>query len=254
MKIDSLAIGGFDGVHLAHQKLFEKLSHNGAVLIIEKNSSITPKKARCEYIKQSCFFYYLDDIKHLTKDEFIEKLKADFPHLKKIVVGYDFMFGKNRQGSPESFKKYFDVVIVNEIKIDEISVHSSVIREYLKNGNIEKATKFLNHPYKIKGLQIKGQGLGKKEFVPTINLEIKDYLIPKAGVYKTKTNGKKSISFIGKRESTDNKFAIETHLLENFDNYDKYEIEFVEFIRENRKFNNFEELKKQILLDIEKAK
>jgi len=253
MKINSLAVGGFDGVHLAHQKLFEKLS-NGGVLIIEKNSSLTPKKARCEYIKHPCFFYNLDEIKHLTKDEFIKKLKNDFPHLKKIVVGYDFKFGKNRQGNPESFKSEFEVEVVDEIKIDNISIHSSTIREYLKNGEIKTANKLLNHTYKIKGTQIKGQGLGKKEFVPTINLDIKKYFIPKEGVYKTTTNNKKSITFIGKRASTDNKFAIETHFLEDFKESEIYEVEFLEFIRENRKFNSFEELKKQILKDIELAK
>jgi riboflavin kinase/FMN adenylyltransferase len=164
------------------------------------------------------------------------------------------MFGKNRQGKPESFKEYFDVEVIEEVKLNNISVHSTIIKENIKSGYIKEATKLLNHTYKIKGSQIKGQGIGKKEFVPTINLDTKEYLLPKEGVYKTNTNGKKSISFIGKRASTDNNFAIETHFLEEFDESEIYEIEFLEFVRENRKFNSFEELKKQIFIDIENVK
>ena len=246
-----LAIGGFDGIHFAHQQLLKK---SDEILIIEKNSSLTPLTTRCDYTKLKCNFYQLDKIKNLTYLEFITLLKDKFPNLTEIVIGYDFRFGKNRVGTPEILKQYFKVTIIPEIKIDNIGVHSKIIREFIKNGDIQKANKFLNHTYKIIGKQIKGQGLGKKELLATINLKLLyNYTIPKEGVYITLTNKQPSITFIGIR-STDNNFSIETHILENIKTYNKkIEIEFLQFLRENRKFNSIEELKKVIISDKEKA-
>jgi riboflavin kinase/FMN adenylyltransferase len=244
----NLAIGGFDGVHLAHQKL---ISLSDEVLIIEKNSSLTPHKERCSYIKKPCHFYYLDDIKHLTYLEFIEKIKIFNP--SNIVVGYDFRFGKNRLGGIKELQKYFNVIVIDEIKIDNIGVHSKIIREFIKNGKIQKANKFLNHTYKIKAIQIKGQGIGKEKLLPTINLKpIYNYVIPKYGVYLTLINKLPSITFIGIR-STDNNFSIETHILNNCIQKEIYEIEFIDFLRENKKFNSIDELKKVIITDKQKA-
>lgn len=122
------------------------------------------------------------------------------------------------------------------------------------------ANTLLGYPYRLKGLVIKGQGLGNKEFVPTINLDVEEFLIPKEGIYITKTYlhtvAYPSVSFIGHRMSTDGKFAIETHLLswENFTEIPKnIEIEFYERLRENKKFENFASLKKQIFIDIQQT-
>jgi len=244
-----LAIGGFDGVHFAHQKL---LSLSDEVLIIEKNSSLTPFDTRCDYTNLRCHFYNLDNIKQLSYLEFIEKIKTEF-NPKEIVVGYDFKFGKNRIGTPKHLKKHFKVSIIDEIKIDNIGVHSRIIREFIKNGDIKKANIFLNHTYKIKGQQIKGQGIGKQKLLPTINISpIYDYTIPKNGVYLTLVNKIPSLTFIGIR-STDNNFSIESHLLARFDELENYEIEFIGFLRENQKFNSIEELKKVIITDKQKA-
>jgi riboflavin kinase/FMN adenylyltransferase len=244
-----IAIGGFDGVHLAHQKL---ISISDEVLIIEKNSSLTPYKDRCDYINKPCHFYLLDEIKNLTYLEFIYKIKKEF-NPSAVVVGYDFRFGKNREGDIEKLKKFFEVIIVEEIKIENTGVHSKIIRKFIKQAQISKATKFLNHTYKIKGVQIDGQGIGKKKLLPTINLQLtNNYLIPKEGVYLTLTNKIPSITFIGIR-STDNNFAIETHLLDRFDKSKTYEIEFIDFLRENRKFDSLDKLKKVIITDKEKA-
>jgi len=244
-----LAIGGFDGVHFAHQKL---ISLADEVLIIEKNSSLTPYKERCEYINKSCHFYHLDEIKHLTYLEFIQKLKTEL-NPTTIVIGYDFRFGKDRKGGIKELKQHFEVIVIDEIKIDNIGVHSNIIRNFIKNGNIKKATKFLNHLYKIKATQIKGQGIGKKQLLPTINLKpIYNYTIPKNGVYLTLINKIPSLTFIGIR-STDNNFSIETHILNNCIQKQIYEIEFIDFLRENQKFNSIDELKKAIITDKQKA-
>ena len=244
-----LAIGGFDGVHFAHQQL---INLSDKVLIIEKNSSLTPFETRCEYIKKPCHFYNLDDIKHLSYLKFIDKIKKEL-NPTEIIVGYDFKFGKNRQGSINDLQKHFKVKVIEEIKIDNIGIHSKIIREFIKRGLIKKANKFLNHTYKIKATQIKGQGIGKEKLLPTINFKpIYNYVIPKNGVYLTLINKIPSLTFIGIR-STDNNFSIESYLLKDFNHNKIYDIEFIDFLRENKKFNTIEELKKAIIIDKQNA-
>ena len=179
--ITSIAIGGFDGMHAAHQELFKRLDENGAILSIESGyATLTPKKYRQEYSKYPIYYYVLGDIKHLSGDKFIELLKEEYPKLKRIVVGFDFCFGKNRAYCIQQLKDVFDgeVIVVNEFKINNISVHSRTIREYISNGDLKTANKLLTKEYKIYGTQIKGQGLGSKSFVPTINLKVEDFLLP----------------------------------------------------------------------------
>ena len=258
--ITSIAIGGFDGMHSAHQELFKNLDENGAILSIESGyANLTPKRYRQEYSIYPIYYYVLENIRHLEGDEFIKLIKEEFPNLKKIVVGFDFCFEKNRKYCIEKLKDLFngEVLVIDEIKIDEIPVHSRIIRQYLKDGNIKMANKLLGKEYKIYGQQIKGQGLGTKSFVPTINLKVDEFLLPQEGVYITKTildnKEYKSITFLGHRVTTDGSYAVETHILDENITNDNYttQIKFYEKIRNNEKFDNFESLKKQILDDIE---
>jgi len=262
-EITSITIGGFDGMHKAHQELFNNLDVNGAILVIDAGySTLTPKSIRQEYTHYPVFYYPLQEIKHLNAQEFIEHLAKDFPKLKRIVVGYDFCFGSNRKYSTDDLKSLFkhEVVIVDEVSIKNISVHSRIIRDFLKQGDIQTSNLLLGKEYKIKGVHIQGQGLGSKSFVPTINVKVGEYLLPKEGVYITKTiiNAKEyqSVSFLGHRVTTDNSFAVETHILESYTEQESQNIEisFVDKIRDNEKFNNFDDLKTQILLDIDKTK
>ncbi|WP_428026873.1 bifunctional riboflavin kinase/FAD synthetase [Arcobacter sp.] len=261
--ITSIAIGGFDGMHIAHQSLFTNLTKNGAIIVIESGyANMTPKKEREEYTNFPIFYYELENIKHLDGKEFINQLKKEFPKLKKIVVGFDFCFGKNRTYCVDKLKSIFDgdVVVINEISVNDIPVHSRVIREYIKTGDFKTVNTLLGRKYKIKGLQIRGQGLGKKEFVPTINLKVTEYILPKEGVYITKTivDGESypSITFIGHRVTTDGSFAIETHIINNdIQVHEKdVSIKFYEKTRDNKKFDSFEDLKNQILNDINDCK
>ena len=258
-KIISIAIGGFDGMHLSHQELFKHLDKNGAIVAIETDyANLTPGVFRQRYTNYPIFYYPLKDIKNLSGEEFIKLLKEEFINLEKIVVGYDFRFGKDAKYNSNDLKKLFDgeVVVVEEFKIDNISVHSRVIREFLIQGKIKKANKFLGHNYLISGNIIKGQGIGHKELVPTINIEVKKFLIPSFGVYASYSyvDGEKylSASFVGNRTSLDNKFAIETHIIDKEVNPVKkqIEIEFIEKIRDITKFNSIQELKRRIELDI----
>ena len=261
--ITSIAIGGFDGMHSAHQELFKNLDENGAILSIESGyANLTPKRYRQEYSIYPIYYYVLENIRHLEGDEFIKLIKEEFPNLKKIVVGFDFCFGKNRKYCIEKLKDLFngEVLVIDEIKIDEIPVHSRIIRQYLKDGNIKMANKLLGKEYNIYGHQIKGQGLGTKSFVPTINLKVDEFLLPQEGVYITKTildnKEYKSITFLGHRITTDGSYAVETHILDENITNDNYttQVKFYEKIRDNKKFDSFEDLKKQIFDDIELAK
>ena len=262
-KIRNIAVGGFDGMHIAHQKLFDKLGNDSALIVIETGyANLTPGKTRERYFKGDIFYYDLQRIKHLSGKQFVAELCNNFPNLSKIVVGYDFGFGFNKSNSAQDIKSFFDgdVEIIDEIFCDGISVHSREIRKFIANGDIENANKFLGKPYQIDGICVRGQGLGKTTFVPTINIEVEDFLIPAEGIYATKTRISNlnidSVTFVGHRVSTDGKFAIETHLFD-FDEIDadgEICVEFFVKIRENKKYNDFSLLKKQILDDIEQAK
>jgi riboflavin kinase/FMN adenylyltransferase len=261
-EIDSIAIGGFDGVHLAHQQLISRLTQKGALLIIHRGGlGLTPSIERDNYHDRASIMIEFAEIKEMQAEAFITFLESEFPNLKKIVVGYDFRFGKDRVGDVRLLQKYFSkkVEVVEEYFYDGVSVHSKKIKEYLSLAEIKKANRLLGRTYHIKGEIISGQGIGKERLYPTLNLKSGDYFLPKEGVYATYVKIKEqlypSVSFLGKRLSTDNAFSIETHILdENFsESVERIELYFVDFIRENRKFETLRDLKKQITQDIETA-
>lgn len=261
-KIDTIAIGSFDGIHLGHIQLIKRLGNNGALFVIDKDqANLTPGIKRSEYSKHPCMFYHFLKVKDLTGVEFMEMLQKEFINLKKIVVGYDFMFGKKRSCVAEDLKELFsgEVEIVEEFLYKGTSVHSSVIRQLLQEGKVDRANGFLGREYSIIGKVIAGQGLGKNELYPTINVKIKDYLLPRDGVYATRTRIENriydSVSFIGNRVSTDGEFSVETHILDtDVETPEKIDIYFVDFIRDNKKFDSLYELKLQIGSDIYEAK
>ena len=256
----AIAIGGFDGMHVGHQHLFNALGKNGCIVVIETGyANLTPKKERENFSHHPIVYLELDDIRHLDGVGFIALLNEKFPALKKIVVGYDFHFGKNRKYSFNDLKELFDgeVVVIDEVSHHGDSVHSHKIRLKLGIGDIKSANEFLAHNYTIKGNHIAGQGIGKKELVATINIETNGYLVPKEGVYATLTriddeeHYHPSVSFVGHRVTTDGSFAIESHILDGEVFCDKKAaISFVEFIRPNEKFDNLADLKKAIKKDI----
>ena len=260
----AIAIGGFDGMHLGHQALFNELGENGAIVVIETGyANLTPKKERENFTHYPIYYIELDTIRHLDGLGFMSYLQEKFPYLQKIVVGYDFHFGKDRRYSNVDLKEMCagEVVIVEEVKHQNDSIHSHKIREKLSIGDIKGANDFLGHNYTVRGKQIQGQGLGAKELVATINLNTEGFLLPKEGVYATFTrvDGDEhlhpSVSFVGHRVSTDGSFAIETHILDGeVLCTSKASISFVSFLRNNEKFDTLEALKSAINTDIKKAK
>ena len=289
-KITNITIGKFDSIHLAHQRLISALDKNGAVIIItfknsafkgdlgdlkicdlgfkgaNQNTQILPQSEKKRYILRPIYTLKFDKIKNLSGKKFIKLLQKKLPHLREIIVGEDFRFGKNRKFGANDIPKISTLKtrIFKEMKIDEIPVHSKNIRAFLRDGKIALANKLLGRLYSIKGRIVRGQGLGAKAVFPTINIAVHDYLLPQSAVYASKTRvcGKSydSITFLGKRLSADNNFAIESHILGDFECESskiidkKAEIFFIEKIRDNRKFDSLPALKAQIQKDIKKAK
>lgn len=262
--VKAIAIGGFDGMHVGHQRLFEALGDSGAILVIETGyANLTPGREREHYSDLPVFYYALDDIRHLDAEGFVKKLTGEFATLKKIIIGYDFHFGKDRRYTIEDLRELFsgDVEVIDEVKIDNDAVHSHKIRAKLAIGDIRGANRFLGYNYSVLGQRVEGQGLGKSELYPTINIEPKGFLLPKEGVYVTfarlddEEHYHPAVSFIGHRVTTDGSFAVETHILDGeVGDVKQVRLSFVEFIRPNRKFEDLSGLKEAIAHDIAMAR
>lgn len=259
-KVDAIAIGGFDGMHIGHQQLFNELGKHGAIVVIETGyANLTPGSEREHYSHYPIVYYSLEAIRHLEGEAFVAMLRERFPHLRKIVVGYDFHFGKNRRYSHANLGELFEgeVKVIDQVCIEGDSVHSHKIRTKIQIGDLSGANRFLGHNYSIKGSVIKGQGIGKTELVPTINLECPGYLLPYEGVYAalTRIDGEEhfhpSVVFVGHRVTTDGSYAVESHIFdENIQSCERASISFVKFLRKNQKFESLEALKCAIHDDI----
>ncbi len=257
--IRSVAIGSFDGMHVAHQELIRRAE---AVTVIERQlGSLTPGFKRSWYTHRPMDFYCFEKIRGLSAEAFVELLKRDYPRLEKIVVGYDFRFGRGRDGSAETLRDLFEgeVEILPEIRVEGVPVHARTIRHLLQEGDLVKANALLGRRYTVDGEPMPGQGLGRREFVPTINLRVKGYQLPAEGVYTgyTRIGSERfpSVIFLGYRHSTDGSFAVETHLLDRqIDSVSgQIFLEFAEYLRPNHRFDTPQELKEQIYADIEEA-
>ncbi|MCF6201734.1 MAG: bifunctional riboflavin kinase/FAD synthetase, partial [Hydrogenimonas sp.] len=130
-KVDSLAIGNFDGMHLGHRALFERLTQNGVVCVIEHyRADMTPHIYRGRYTTFPIFFYDFDMIRDLQPKNFVDLLNRDFPLLKRIAVGEDFHFGSGRSADVSTLKSLFngEVVGVDEVKYEDKPINSRLIR------------------------------------------------------------------------------------------------------------------------------
>lgn len=249
-------------MHVAHQELFAELDSSGAVLVIENGpANLTPGSTKLFHTSYPIYICPLHEVRDLEGHVFIEVLQSNFPSLELLVVGYDFRFGKDRQYCAEDLPELFSgtVKIIEEIRVDGISVHSGVIRELIRQGDVRKANRLLSRPYTLEGIHIRGQGIGAKELVPTINLAIENYLLPSEGVYASKTYVEDawldSVTFVGHRVSTDRKFSVESHILDGEVQADgMIKVAFFEKLRDNKRYTDMEALKQQILEDIFRAR
>lgn len=268
-----LILGTFDGVHIAHRQLIEEAKKAGNNIIactftapFSKQKQLTDINEKTFFLKKygvnEVFVENFEDIKNLSPEEYIKRLCEKFKPTK-IVTGFNHSFGKNAQGNPQVLsslgRKYnFIPVTVPPVKDGDVIVSSTQIRTFLQNGDVESATRFLGRYYSITGNTIHGRSIGRTINFPTINTEINENkLIPQTGVYATyvKTLGRtfKGMTNIGTNPTVtnENKLSVETHILGfNSDLYGKpAQILFVKKVRDDKKFDNIEQLKEQLSFD-----
>jgi riboflavin kinase / FMN adenylyltransferase len=286
-----ILIGNFDGVHLGHQKLFKlaqsykkKYKLNIGVINFDPmpkmffNKSL--KNFRLSSIEQKINLLSNLDVDFIITKKFdkifsktksidfikiilSQKLKAKF-----LFVSNNFRFGNKREGNVnlliknEKFYNY-KVVKPKSLIINKKVISSSLTRKLLENGFLEKANKLLNRKWSIEGIVQKGRKVGKKIGFPTCNIDIKDYVLAKPGVYAARVLRKNSSKYIkgianlGYRPTfNQKKILLEVHLFNFSGNlYNKYlSVEFLKFIRKEKKFKNINQLKTQIKIDLDIAK
>jgi len=275
----AVALGFFDGLHSGHMKVVEETfnySYASAMFTFHSDTAL-PKRAKIENLLtnkmkleklsevgvQYVYSPNFESVKGYTAEDFISRILVDIMNAKVVVCGFDFRLGAGGGCDASQLKKIclkygIDVVVIPPFSLDGCIVHSTAIKNLIKNGEIVKANKLLGYNFGIEGTVIEGNKLGRTINCPTINQYYPDNIVvPKYGVYKSITtiDGAyiPSVTDIGVKptvEYNDRPLA-ETHIL-NFDgNLYGREIRvfLLEFMRPERKFASVEELKRQLELD-----
>jgi riboflavin kinase/FMN adenylyltransferase len=283
-----VTIGTFDGVHIGHQEIIEKiiedakksdcesliltffphprmvLAHESGVKLL---NTINEKIELLQKIGLSDLIIHPFDetFSQLSAEEFVADILVEKLKIKKIILGHDHRFGKNRSASIEDLiifgKKYnFEVEQISAQKIDQVAISSTKIRTALLEGNITLANQYLGYQYFFSGKVVKGKQLGRTIGFPTANIQIdEEYkLIPKNGVYIVKSTISDKTYFgmmnIGTRPTVDGKnLTIEVYFFDfEKDIYDtSITVSILDRIRDEKKFDSFDDLKKQIEKDKE---
>ena len=278
-----LTIGTFDGVHLGHQKIIERVvatarqegllatiftffPHPRMVVQHDKSlkliHTLEEKKQLLQRLGVDLLVVqpFNEAFAQLTAEEFVSTILVQHLNVKKVIIGYDHRFGRNRTANINDMRlfgeKYgFAVEEISVQEVDEVSVSSTKIREALNKGDVTTAEHYLGTPYSLTGTVVHGLKLGRTLGYPTANIQVtEDYkLIPKDGVYavysyigERKVYGMMSI---GKNPTIEGKGAsIEVYFFDfNGDLYDReLTIYFLKYLREERKFSSVALLKKQL--------
>jgi len=286
-----ILIGNFDGAHKGHQKLF-KLANSYKKKFELNIGVVTFEPMPKMYFNKKIKNFRLSSINQKNKilkglgvnfiitkkfDENFSKIKSEFfikevlfkkLEAKYIFVSNNFRFGNKREGDVKQLiknEKIYDYKIIKPqpLILGKKVISSTYIRLLLEEGNLKKANKALTRNWTIEGIVKKGRQQGKKIGFPTCNIDIKDYVIAMPGVYavsvKQKNSKKplKAIANLGYRPTfNQKKILLEVHIFNFSGNlYNKYlSVEFIKFIRKEKKFNNVNQLRKQIQSDLKIAK
>jgi len=280
-----VTLGNFDGVHLGHQRIFERLKNEAAkirgeplVITFEPHPLkilsprhcpplITPFKKKMLLIEEMgidkviCIEFSLA-FAEISPFEFVRDFLAEKINTKKVIIGYNYHFGKGKSGDAETLKKIckrfnIEVDVMEALIVDHIIISSSKIRELIQEGNVEKASKLLGRDYPIIGKVIEGAGRGNTLGFPTANLEISEELYPKTGVYAVEVLWKnqvfKGLANVGYNPTFHSKtFSLEVHILSfNQKIYgDEIQVNFKRRIRDEIRFDSPSHLIDQIRKDI----
>ncbi|KAF2080427.1 bifunctional riboflavin kinase/FAD synthetase [Flavobacterium sharifuzzamanii] len=281
-----LTLGTFDGVHIGHKKILERITQNtengkyeSLVLtffphprmVLQEKSEIRLLNTIEEKIKlleatgieNLVVHPFNESFSRLTAEEFVRTILVEKFQIQKIIIGHDHRFGRNRTANIDDLIAFgieygFEVEQISAEEIQDVSVSSTKIRKALNEGNMALANEYLGYSYFLNGTVAKGKQLGRTIGFPTANIQIEeDYkLIPKIGVYVVKAIVNGEIVFgmmnIGFNPTVNGeKQTIEVHLF-NFDKdiYDqKIEVSLLHYIREEQKFGSLDALKAQLHQD-----
>jgi riboflavin kinase / FMN adenylyltransferase len=282
--------GTFDGVHFGHKKILQRLNeitkksngesvlitywpHPRLVLFPEQElfllSSLEEKTEllRENHVDHLVIIPFTEEFSKISSEEFIKNILVKNIGTKRLVIGYDHKFGKNRSGSFEELKKDapiygFEVEEIPKQMIENNAVSSTKIRKALAAGEVETANEFLERPYGVHGKVIHGDRIGRTIDFPTANIEVlfKNKLIPAEGIYavKVKVRGEEfeGMLNIGFRPTFGGEQKrMEVNIFDfNTEIYgEEITLEFYKKIRSEIKFNNVGALKAQLLNDKEEA-
>jgi riboflavin kinase/FMN adenylyltransferase len=278
-----VTIGTFDGVHLGHQKIVAQITKNAHALncdslvltffphprmVLQESTEMKQLNTLNEKIAlldnlgiDNLVIHPFDkEFSRLTAEEFVKKVLVDVFKIKKIIIGHDHRFGRNRTATIDDLINFgetygFEVEQISAKEINEVSISSTKIRNALLEGNTELAANYLGYDYSLTGIIFKGKQLGRTIGYPTANITIEeDYkLIPNNGVYIAKSvlNGKTVFGMmnIGTRPTVDGtKQTIEINFFDfKQDLYgQKITISLLHRMRSEQKFESIDALKNQL--------
>ena len=282
-----VTIGTFDGVHIGHQKIINRLINTAKNndlesviltffphprMVIQKDSNIKllntlkEREIILEKLGLDKLFIkkFTREFSRLTAEDFVKNILVEQLQAQKVIIGYDHHFGRNRSANINDLKVFgeqygFEVEEISAQDINEVAVSSTKIRKALLEGDIKTANLYLGYNYMLSGTVIKGKGLGKEIEFPTANLLIEETykLIPKQGVYVITSFFKKKRLFgmmnIGTNPTVNNTRdqSIEVHFFDfNESLYDKkLQIDILSRIRDEQKFDSIKQLQEQLIRD-----
>jgi len=288
-----VTIGTFDGVHLGHLSIIERISEiarqiDGETVLLtfypHPRMVLHPddhqikllhapeekaEKLESAGVNHLVIYPFSAEFSRLSPFEYVRDLLVAGLHVHTVAVGYDHRFGRNREGDHDTMLELadtfgFNVEEIPAKTIDSNNVSSTKIRQALEHGRVKEANEYLGYRYALQGKIIRGDGIGRTFGYPTANVEV-NYpykLVPGNGIYAVETlvKGKKynGVVSIGVRPTinSENIRSVEVYMLDfNEDIYgENIRITFIDFIREEKKFGSIDELIQNIGLDVEKAK
>ena len=281
-----LTLGTFDGVHKGHQKILRKLNSEAKknklksivlTFFPHPRTVLNPKstlrlintiKERTELFEKSKIDILIThpfdkNFSEISPQKFVKEILVEKLNIKKILIGYDHRFGKNRKAGIKDLKKFglkydFEVIEIGVQEQNNVSISSTKIRKSIENGNINKAKSYLGYDFSIEGEVIKGNAIGRTIGFPTANLNIEeDYkLVPRRGVYLINTflDNKKVFGMMNIGVKPTLKIDQET-IEVNLFNWDQnlygkvIKVFTLDYIRDERKFDSIIDLEEQIKLD-----
>lgn len=285
-----ITIGTFDGVHIGHRKILDKIINHANItelkssvltffphprMVLQKDAdikllnTIDEKVMILERLGLDVLIIhpFTKEFSRLTATEFVRDILVNKLNIKKVIIGYDHRFGRNRTANINDLIAFGNALefTVDEIpaqEIDDVSVSSTKIRKALEEGDIETANSYLGYEYMLTGVVVRGKGLGKQLGYPTANLFIEENykLIPKNGVYTVKSNihgktvyGMMNIGFNPTVNGTDKSIEINFFDFDE-DLYDnKIQVDIIARLRDEHKFESVEALKIQLAKDKENS-